>query len=603
MDKLTKALKSNLVAFGLLLVGSISWSLTMIKSGWLYEYGMGFWGPNGHDGVWHIAVIESLSRGSWNMPVYAGHILQNYHLGYDLLVAILHKFTFIQVVNLYFQVLPVILAWGVGVACYRFVYAWKQSKQAALWSTFFVYFGSGWGWLVSLIRDGQLGGESMFWSQQSISTLINPPYALSLLMIFVGLELLVRTRLQNDHVSEIISNIIKLLPNNSQKNKVHSSKTSLVVISFIFGLLIFVKVYAGLLIVGGLFIVGTYQLLIKREGIRMFQVFISVLTIALLFFLPMSSDTGSVIVWKPFWFLETMMHLSDRLNWPHFGEALINYRLGNIWWKAIPAYIVAFFIFWYGNAGTRIVGEVYIAKRLLSKTIDYIDLLLLSMIVAGVLIPTLFVQSGTPWNTIQFLYYSLTFSGVFAGIAVSEVNRTVRTRSLILQWTVGVVIVLLTLPTSYSTLVNHYLPSRPPAKISHEELEALRFLARLPEGVVLTYPYDSEAAHDSIPNPPRPLYLYESTAYVAAFGKHDVYLEDEVNLNITGYDWPRRRENIEEMLTTNDSSVARRVLLENNIRYVYWVDGQRATLGEDQLGLKRLFENDRVDIYEVMHTK
>lgn len=579
----------------LIALGTVSWSITMIKSGWLYEFGMGFWGPNGHDGVWHIAVIESLNRGSWNIPLFSGHLLQNYHIGFDLLVSILHKLTFIPVSTLYFQVVPIALAVLVGVTSYRFVYFWKKSQSAAWWSTFFVYFGGSWGWIVTLIKSGELGGESMFWSQQSVSTLINPPFALSLVLLFVGLELLVRIGLQNNTLLEILLSIIDVVRNRFRNHSI-SSKTLFIVISFIFGITLFVKVYAGLLILGALLVAGIYQLIIKKQGIRLLQIFISSLAISLLFFLSVYSQ-GSSLVWKPFWFMETMMQLSDRLDWPKFAEAMINYRLGGMWIKMLASYVIAFLIFLYGNLGTRLFGEIYVAKRIITKTFDYIDIIIVSIILAGVVIPTFFVQSGTPWNTIQFMYYSLIFMGLLTGITIAEWQITVSQTKRLLS---SIILVVLTVPTTYATLSHHYIPPRPPAKISHEELRALRFLSRQPDGVVLTYPYDAELAQQAVSNPPRPLYLYESTAYVSAFSKHDVYLEDEVNLNITGYDWPERKEQVYKFLQTNSASEARAFLRENNIRYIYWINGQRALLGEEQLGIERLFENEEVSIYEVM---
>src|SRR3989337_862297 len=82
----------------LILLGTIIWSLTMVKSGLVYPFGMGFWGPNGHDGIWHIALAESLAKGSWQMPVFAGEAIKNYHIGFDLILAMLHKLTFIPIV-------------------------------------------------------------------------------------------------------------------------------------------------------------------------------------------------------------------------------------------------------------------------------------------------------------------------------------------------------------------------------------------------------------------------------------------------------------------------------------------------------------------------
>ena len=59
----------------LIFLGIINWSLIMVKSALIYPFGMGFWGPNGHDGVWHIALINQLARGSLEMPTFAGEQL------------------------------------------------------------------------------------------------------------------------------------------------------------------------------------------------------------------------------------------------------------------------------------------------------------------------------------------------------------------------------------------------------------------------------------------------------------------------------------------------------------------------------------------------
>ena len=79
-------------------LGSLTWSLVMVRSG--FE---GFWGPNGHDGVWHIALANSLKRGSLEMPVFSGMGLQNYHIGFDLALAFISFVSHIPVSILYFQ--------------------------------------------------------------------------------------------------------------------------------------------------------------------------------------------------------------------------------------------------------------------------------------------------------------------------------------------------------------------------------------------------------------------------------------------------------------------------------------------------------------------
>lgn len=548
-------LKNNLTVIALLLLGTISWSITMVKSGLCWNAqcasGVGFWGANGHDGIWHLALISSLSRGSRGIPVFAGYPLQNYHIGFDLLVAFLNKETSIPIANLYFQILPPMFSLLIGFLTYKFTQLLTGSKKSGILATFFVFFGGSFAWILGR-------GESAFWSQQAITTLINPPFALSLIFILLGLIFLLK--FQRNHKALF-----------------------LVLSSIFFGVLIEVKVYAGILILGGLFVSAVYELITVHRS-RITYIFFGSLIISLLVYLPFNKFSVGLLVWQPFWFLETMMGLSDRLGWTRFYSAMTTYKSGGIWLKGILAYSVAFVIFVCGNFGTRILAF----KNINLKKLTSLDLFIWLIIGAGILIPTLFLQKGTPWNTIQFFYYSLFFSGILAGIVLGRLNKLLI-----------VLFVVLTIPTTTITLKEVYLPQRPPAMLSKEELSALEFLKNQPDGVVLTYPYDPIKAKEAESNPPRPLYLYESTAYVSAFSGKTTFLEDEVNLNITGYDWPTRRVDIENWYKEKDQEKAREFLKQNNIKYIYWVKGQRAYLGDGQLGLARLFENNEVDIWKV----
>lgn len=504
----------------LIIAGTFLWSLTIVKSGWVYSYGMGFWGANGHDGIWHLSLIESLSRGSLAMPMFSGETIKNYHLGFDLILAGLHRLTGVPVVNLYFQVAPVILAFLIGFLTF------KLTRN--LWSVFFVYFGSNWAWIFGR-------GESAFWSQASISTLINPPYALSLVTLLLGLILL-------------------------QKKRYFLA-------GLIFGLLVQIKIYAAILI-----IVGLSVAVIKNR--HLIKTLLATLVVALPLYLITNRQSASLIIFQPGWFLETMMALSDRLNWPRFYAAMTNYRAAGNWFKAIAAYLTALTIFVFGNLGSRII---FLVRK--------VDLLYATIMVVGTILPMLLLQSGTPWNTIQFFYYSLFFAGLLAG----EVLKILNVKFQIL-------VVLLTLPTTLITLHDVYLPPRPPAMVSRSELEALNFLRRQPAGIVLTPVVNPN------PNapPPRPLYLYESTAYVSAFSGQSVYMEDEVNLNITDFAWPARRQAILNLFSQTDPQAATAWLESQHIKYLYLpqVAFVRPLLSETALGMTKLFENSQVAIWQ-----
>lgn len=545
----------------LILFGMVIWSLTMIKSGLTYSYGIGFWGPNGHDGVWHIAVAQGIANGSWDMPVFAGEQLKNYHIGFDLFLAALHKMTLVPISILYFQILPVIFSLVIGFLVYQFTLSWTKSKSDAFWSTFFVYFSGSWGWVITFLRNKDFGGESMFWSQQSLSTLVNPPFALSLIILLLGLIVL----------------------NKGLKTK---DKRQLIIATFLFGILVQIKVYAGILVLIGLFTSGIFRI-INRNGFDVFKVFSGALILSIIFLLPITDLSQTSLEFKPFWFLQTLMADQSRLYWPRFGEALFNYQLAGNWIKGSVAYGVAFIIFLIGNIGIRIFSLPYLLGRIRNiKHLTTLEIINLTIIGAGIGITLLFVQTSVPWNTIQFMYYSLFFLAVFAGIGFSELLTKAQSRTTRIFEISA--LVMLVIPVLISTL-RHYLPNRPPAMISTEELKALQFLRDQPGGVVLTLPFDKSAAEAAIDNPPRPLYLYESTAYVSAYTGKQTYLEDEVNLEITGYEWKRRKNEIE-----NENRVIN-LVKGNNIKYIYVT---KKNIGVyDFNNLEKIFENLEIVIY------
>ncbi len=355
-----------------------------------------------------------------------------------------------------------------------------------------------------------------------------------------------------------------------------------------FGILLETKAYAGVLVLGSLFVSSIYEYLSQKKK-DYFVVFVGSSVLSLLLFFLLNSGSENVFIFSPFWFLQTLFGI-DRFSIPKLFSAITNYNLARNYLKLTLTYILAFGIFWIGNMWTRLFKEFEVIKWIRHpKSIKPMDVFVTSMIISGALIPMLFIQKGTPWNTIQFFYYSLMFSAVLTGIALKNLKNPF----------LIIVIILLTIPTTIVTLRDVYIPGRPPAKISIQELNALDFLSKQTKGVVLTYPYDSAAAKAAESNPPRPLYLYDSTAYVAAFSNHETFLEDEVNLNITGFNWQTRRSEVKEFFKATNVNDAKNFLAKNNIKYIYLESLQKTFLTERQLGAVKIFENNEVNIFKI----
>ncbi len=553
---------NNVLIYFLIFSGSIVWFLTTIRNGLLYSFGMGFWEAHGHDGIWHIALAKQLAQGTFEMPIFAGERIKNYHIGFDLLLAWIHKLTGISIVNLYFQVLPILFALVIGLLTYKFVFIWRNSFSEAFWATFFVYFGGSFGWVLTLVRDGKIGGESVFWSQQAISTLVNPPFAFSLILLLFGLICIVGIQRGTNFRYLIIAILC-------------------------FTVLLQVKVYGGLLSLGGLFILSIIQFVKERKS-SFLLLFVPTAVLSWLLFFQLNRSASNLVFFYPFWFLEMMMLLPDRLNWVGFYEIMTYYRVKDLWIRVFITYGLAFLIFLVGNMGTRIISFLSLLEFRRNK-IDYVFFFLLIIFIGGILFPMLFLQEGTPWNTVQFFYYSLFVASIWSGIAMNHLTRS---------WILVVFVLLLTLPTTYGVLCL-YVSDVSTVKISQEELEALNFLDKLPGGRVLTYPYNPQMQQEGVKYSPQPLYIYRSTAYVAAFSGKPVFLEDEDNLTITNYDWKERKARIEEFFSTEDVEEAKLFLKDNKIAYIYLVGKQSLKFDEKQLGVKKIFENQEARIYRV----
>ncbi len=513
---------------------------------------MGFWGPNGHDAIWHLALISQINflKPIIN-PIYAPEYLQHYHLGFDIFVAYVSKLLpLFSVSDLYFRFLPLVFSICLGILSIKLYASLNQSKKGTIPLLFFIYFAGSFGWIINLIRFKSLGGESLFWSMQAASALLNPPYILSLLLLLFG-----------------------LISFDNKKNPL--------LVGIIFSLSTAVKVYAGILIGFSLLTLtilrpNRYKLIITLvHGLLSFFVL----------YLYGALRGPSLLHFQPFWFTHSLISAYDKLYLPslatlqaNLSQNIFSYKLPIL--VAIELFLV--FVFWFGNMGTRILGLKEIFQ---TKNTDLV-ILLRTTVLLGFLTPVFFIQKGTAWNTIQFLYYSLFFLSFFATFAVKDFSTPVL-----------IVVLVFTCIGSIST-IKDYLGFPPPTAIYPAELEALGFLKQQPKGLVLTYPYD-QFEKDKYAKTPLPIYAYESTAYVSAISHQSTFLSDEVNLTIMDIPYQSRLKDIRDFFSNPEKYKNRGFLLNNQITYIYLTHQQKLPLSTEILQIDKIFNNSQVEIYKV----
>jgi hypothetical protein len=415
-----------------------------------------------------------------------------------------------------------------------------KKVSGGLWLMFLNSFANSFGWLVTLIKTGTIGGESLFWAMQSPSNQINPPYLLSAIFLLA---------------------LILILQN---------KKLSTLNYLFIFLILVLTpitKAYAAIPI----YIIYFVS---KRNNRHYILGFIS-LIIAFLVFRQYNSQSASLLIFKPFWFINSMIESIDRFYWPHLANLLQTPGLI----KYFIAEPIAIIIFIIGNFSWRILGIFSFKQLPLSFSLS---------ILICFLIPLFYIQNGTAWNTIQFLYYGLFLANIYLAIYLVKHQNYILNFIIIFSSLIAAIPVLQT-----------YFGNPAPASLPVVEITALEYLSQQPPGIVLTYPYDRFIKTNM--STPIPLYAYETTSYVAAFSRHPTYVDDYMNLANSGFDYQSRVQSSTNFFLQKSEFQDRGFLVNNQISYIYLTGQQikKTSLDINKMSIKKIYDQPEVVIYQV----
>ena len=551
----------------IIILGTIFTTVAMIRTGLTYSWGIGFWGPLARDGVWHEALVGQIAHNIPPInPGFAGLALTNYHYFYDAFIYFLSQASFLPVRQVIYILFPVGLSMILGQVTYFLSYSLFRNRLAANLSLFFLYFGSSFGWVLSLLRGQEIGGESAFWANQPVSINLNPPFALSLLMI-VGILLLVSSYTKN-----------------------HSKKVAVLLIA-LSGIIVGVKVYAGVIVLAGLLGVSVVRYLRNREK-DMVWIFTGSAVLAVSVFFLISREAGGLISIQPLWLIDTMIDAGDRVGIPNFTARRFAYIGGHRWIQYAFFEALAIIIFIAGNLGTRIVGLLG-GRREFIKNSQHVFILFAC--IAAFLPPFIFVQKGNPWNTIQFFYYFLFFAGLYTANTLAVMWQ--KTSKIYVK--AIVIVVLIITPISSIATFRSWLYPRSPAYLSVKEGEALAFLAKEPYGAVLTHPFEGSLRAKFAD--PYPILVYADSAYVAAFTGKPVYLEDAEQQIILDADYATRGRELDRFFTDTDLVWSNDFLATSGVTYLYLPKIYYLPAAEVEYSMRKIFENSEVNIYKVIN--
>lgn len=530
--------------------------------------GIFFWGANSHDAVWHLALTTiSFKQYPFIMPNFSGALLIGYNYLLDLIIYLL-TFIGIPAIFTFFKIIPLVWFIVFTALLIRLGRMLRDSVLFIIWLLFFAYFGSSFAFVFPLYHDKTIWGTSSLLSMQSGQVLTNMPFALSLLFILSILVLL-------------------------KKNKPSF------MMSLIIGLCMFItlglKFYGGFISIVLVFIYYIVTFFTNKKtsissrilpfALQIGTISICIVTAIFFFYNPFASiKTGSVFIFSPFATMHSIIeepalfYLKDMVNARYFLYAHgISPRL-------IFIEIFSSIIFLFFSLGLRLLGIIYFMYKVLRKKVTIFDLTVFITTVIGYIVLVLFTQKGQWWNTVQFYYYVLFLLNIFTAEFFYEATKD--KKNILISCVAIFIAVILTLPGNID-IMRSFVSYPAPAYISKDELQALSFLKKQPNGVVFAPIYDKKIIGSF--TKPFPLYTFEDTAYISSFSQKQSYIADQMQNSIMGIDDANRLK----MVKTTDCAFL------NTFSYVYLIKSQNAELLDKcySSSIQPLFWNGEVAIY------
>ncbi|HUC95013.1 MAG TPA: hypothetical protein VMR19_03375 [Candidatus Saccharimonadales bacterium] len=567
--------KSDFIYFFLIIFfGIVTQVAINAPSGFNFGGNLLFWSAQGRDGMWHIALMEEMKRNIFPFfdPEYAGHILQNYHFFVDLLMSDFSRMFHFSDLDLYFRFFPVLFSLLLGLSSFAFVRYWSKSKTAGLWAMIFTYFAGSFGYIVTLIQNRTIGGETIFWMNQTPSVLGNPPQAAAFIIVTGFLSLLLKY--------------------------IRSRKLPYLFLAWLLGgVTIEFKVYGGLILLGSLLVLGIYELIFKKRY-QIFLLFAAVLAISSALYFPNSSGTGSFIIFQPWWFIRTMVVVNlGLLDWELRRQTYLSVGRFTSYLRVVQLEGTAFLIYLFGNLGMRAIGFVKFFKDLIKKEIKKsINVFIYTASAVAFVTPLIFLQKGVVYNSIQFSQYFLLLSGFVAAVSMGKIIKKLKNKFA--KIFITFMVILLMVPTTLGLLWQFY-SNKPLAKVSAVELSALSYLRTTnQDSIILTVSYNQyNAGKDGIP--PVPIYDWSDTGYIPALSGRRTLISDAEQIDIMGYDAKSLLAAREEAFNDKTGSSLTAFVRNYGINYIYLNKDEDAGINYKKLNLEKVFSNTEVDVYKV----
>src|SRR3989344_2699528 len=105
-------ISNKTLLFTILVIGIIFKVAVNAPSGISFSEGIYFWSSHGHDGVWHLSLMEQMHNDQFPFqnPEFSSLKLQNYHFFVDLLMSEFSRLYSFSNLDIYFRFMPILFS-------------------------------------------------------------------------------------------------------------------------------------------------------------------------------------------------------------------------------------------------------------------------------------------------------------------------------------------------------------------------------------------------------------------------------------------------------------------------------------------------------------
>ncbi len=512
------------------------------------------------DGLWRVAIIEELVK---NFPPHnpgmSSEPLKNYHYLYDFIIASSHRITGINIIFLYFHYFSLLSSILFVLAINSIIGIFTKNTFIRLYGVVLTVFLANLSYLLPLISASYdfIAKPNIFMSDQPFDQGHNPfnllAYSFMLITIFFIYQW--------------------------EKNK---SKYTLTLVCIFIGLLGWLKIYAGFLVISSWTAVYLYMYFKSRRfqyvALLPYLIFIPI-------YLHLKSTNPTVLTFAPLWILDKLVMDSDRLNLPILSAKMEVYQRA----KNIPRIILIrlqeLTYYLLGNLNIRVISLVWfkdILFRPLSLTLT--EVYISSIIILSFAIPLLFMQSRSPFDIIQFTPYGLLLTSILTIKYLDHFYRFLENKG---AKNFGKIVLIIIFALGVPTNV-YLLYSRRDLQniiISKEEVNGLEFLRDHTPGnsIIMTDLYSANT----------------ETMYVSALSGRRTLLTGIPLVSQTGINTQDLNNEIKDIYANFSCNKWRTFMASHTVSYVY-LTGQ--SLNQSNLlrrcGDQLVYKNTKVRIYK-----